>query len=331
MDAIGLIDLHALKYRERETTMPAPAHFDSNVAETFGLGEAYYGDIDISPDLFAAYIWNIVCKHLKNSSDVTALLNFTTRLYLRDLYLTCGCVHKSEKAWTTFDLHYRRFIIDLVRFSYRQGTDTEEVADSVLVSLYFNDRSGRLRIASYDGRSSLATWLRVIVINRAINDRNERKLASDESVGDIRDDRAVANLESTMRAKRYGKILRESLAHALRQTTVKERLMLLWRYDQNLQLGEIAELLGIHQSNVTRQLVRLQVRLREAVVRALASQYQLSSLAIQECLADLVENPQISISLMSLIKETPRPSVAIVGVSLAAEQTDKVSRLASND
>ena len=50
--------------------------------------------------------------------------------------------------------------------------------------------------------------------------------------------------------------------------------MLLWRYEQNLQLGEIAHLMGIHQSNVTRQLLRLQARLREAVIGNLAEQYQ---------------------------------------------------------
>jgi len=193
-----------------------------------------------------------------------------------------------------------------VRFCYRHGTDNEEVADSVLVSLCLPDRSGCQRIASYDGRSSLATWLRVIVVNRAINHSNERRVASDEIVTDIPDSRAIVNIESALRAGRYAKALTESLAQAFQTLTARERLMLLWRYEDNLQLGEIAKLLGIHQSNVTRQLLRLQARLRETVIQALASQHHLVSSAIQECLSDITENPHLSISLSDLMKDTPK-------------------------
>jgi len=217
-------------------------------------------------------------------------------------------VHKSEKAWAILDRRYRKFITDLVRFCYRHGTDHEDIADSIVVSLYLNDRSGQQRIASYDGRSSLATWLRVIVIHRAINDRNERKIVSDEIDAEVPDGRALANLESSLRAQRYGNPLSESLSEALAEITEKERLMLLWRYEQNLQLGQIARLMGIHQANVTRQMHRLQSKLRESVVQRLTMQHGMSASAIEECLADVVDNPQMSIPLLALIKAVPKPA-----------------------
>jgi hypothetical protein len=142
------------------------------------------------------------------------------------------------------------------------------------------------------------------VINRAINENNDRMVASKESMADVQDGQALANLDSALLAGRYCKVLGHCLARALGETTAKERLMLLWRYDQNLQLGEIGRLMGIHQSNVTRQLLRLQEKLRLAIIEALGSQYHLSSSAIQECLADVVDNPQTSVSLMTLITET---------------------------
>jgi RNA polymerase sigma-70 factor, ECF subfamily len=287
-------------------TMPASDHFRETIAENFRVGEAHYGNINLSPDLFIGYVWGITCKHLKDCSDEFVVVDFARKLYLRDLYLTCGCVNSSERAWEAFDLRYRKFITDLVRFCYRHGTDNEEVADSVLVSLCLPDRSGCQRIASYDGRSSLATWLRVIVINRAINDRNERRIVNDERVTDIPDSRAIVNIESAVRAGRYTTALADSLAQAFQMLTARERLMLLWRYEDNLQLGEIAKLLGIHQSNVTRQLLRLQARIRETVVRALTSQHHLCPSAIQECLSDITENPHLSISLADLMKDTPK-------------------------
>jgi len=286
--------------------MPAPVHFAATVSDSFWLGQSYYGEIDVSLDLFVDYVWAIVCRHLDGSVDEAGVMAFAKRLYLRDLYLASGCVHKSEKAWAILDLRYRKFVTDLVRFCYRHGADNEEIADSILVSLYLNDRSGRQRIASYDGRSSMATWLRVIVINRAINDRNERKLATDEGIADVPDGRALINLESSLCAQRYGSILRESLAQALREITEKERLMLLWRYEQNLQLGQIARLMGIHQANVTRQMLRLQTKLREAVVQRMEMRYRMSRSAIEECLAEVVNNPQLAIPLMAWIKAVPK-------------------------
>lgn len=286
-------------------TMPAPI-FGSTITQDYLTGQAHYGDINLPMELFVGYVWGITCKHVKDPSDYAVALNFAKSLYLRDLYLTCGCVNHGEKAWETFDHRYRRFVTDLVRFCYRQGTDQEEVADVVLVSLCLPDRSGHQRIASYDGRSSLATWLRVIVVNRAINERSERKTATDDSVTDIADWRAIVNIEAAVLAQRYSSALTDSLTQAFQTLTSRERLMLLWRYEDNLQLGEIAKYLGIHQSNVTRQITRLLARMREKVTQILASQHHLSPSAIQECLADITENPHHSISLVKLIKDTPR-------------------------
>lgn len=80
--------------------------------------------------------------------------------------------------------------------------------------------------------------------------------------------------------------------------------MVLWRYQDGLQLGQIARLLGIHQSNVTRQLIRLQGKLRDEVVAILRSAHGLSEQAIQECLEDIVENPRHEISILDFIKNS---------------------------
>jgi RNA polymerase sigma-70 factor len=308
--------------------MQSSTRFPKIVAENYCTAQAYYGDIDIPLDSFGWYVRGIACALVNEPYNESALEEYTARLYLRDLYLTCGCVNESEKAWKVFDARYRRFIAELVRFSFRRGTDWEEVTDSVLVSMYFHDRSGRKRIASYNGRSSLATWLRVIVINRAINDRHEITVTADEDIADVPDRQAVANLESALLADRYTEVLRTSLVRALGEITAEERLLLLWRYEQNLQLGEIAQLMGIHQSNVTRQLLRLQARIRELVVEILASQYHLSVLAIEECLADAVANPQNSISLVNLVKDVPKPATNSLRGSRLERLCDNMPRLA---
>jgi len=76
----------------------------------------------------------------------------------------------------------------------------------------------------------------------------------------------------------------------------------LWRYEDGLQLGQIAKLLGIHQSNVTRQLERMQSKLRDQVVAVLSTKHGLSRLAVKECLEDIIENPAHEVSILELIK-----------------------------
>src|SRR5436309_3336965 len=105
--------------------MLASAQFAKTIAENVDDGKNHYGDIDLAVDLFVMYVWDISCKHMKDWSNEFAVIDFARRLYLRDLYLTCGCVQKSEKAWESFDLRYRRFVSDLVHFCYRQGADKE--------------------------------------------------------------------------------------------------------------------------------------------------------------------------------------------------------------
>lgn len=309
--------------------MPASANFIEAIQEQIHSCRAYWSNIEVPCDVFAEYVWDIVRKHLKDNSDEHADIEFMKRLYLRDLYLACTCVHRNENAWRAFDLRYRNFVTNLVRFSYRHGTDNEEVADLILVNLFFDDRSGRKRIASYDGRSSLATWLRVIVINRAINERNDRKVTVEESLADLPDGRALVNIESALRAHRYTEMLKDSLAAALRQLTHGERLLLIWRYEENMPLGEVAKLLGIHQANVTRRLIRLQARLREAVIQTLASQYKLGPAAIQECFADVIENPLISVSILGLIKEVAKPASTVPSL-LQSSQAAGPSKLLLN-
>jgi RNA polymerase sigma-70 factor, ECF subfamily len=288
----------------RERLMDASPCFDERIEVDFGVGHTYYGDIGLPRDVYIAYVRAIVCKYLGSAPPDHTAIELVNKLYPRDLYLACGCVHESERAWQVLDTSYRKFIHDLVRFYYRIGTDSEEVADSVVISLFLPDRSGHPRIASYEGRSSLATWLRVIVVNRAINDRPNGKIASlPNTIADVADPSALARLELTLRADRYRYVLSDALRCAFRDVTPRERLMLLWRYEQGLPLGQIARVLGIHQSNVTRQLVRLQARLRENVVAILASKHELSASAIQECLVDVVENPQYTVSILRLIKE----------------------------
>lgn len=290
------------------------------IAGVFAEGETHFGNLGLDLFTYTNRIDSIIRKHLGKSPSSDCAVRFVRTLHGRDLYLATACskfspgmdeqcpeepAERDGAAWKVLEKTYKGLIYDLVRFFYRSSFVAQDLADNILADLFLPDRSGRSRIASYDGRSSLGTWLRVVICNRSINAQRCSACAkSTDLQPDLPDGPALENIELTVRAQRYGTAMEDALASACRELTPRERLMLLWRYQDGLQLGQIAQLLGIHQSNVTRQLERMQGKLREDVIAILAKRHRLSGSAIQECLEDVVENPRHQLSILEFVKAT---------------------------
>ena len=288
------------------------------ISSAYSEGLERFGDLGLDLPTYADRIDSIIRKHLGKSPTSDSTVRFVKALHGRDLYLTTACAlsspgvtlrnsqepaDRASIAWKTLETTYKGLIYDLVRFFYRSSFVAQDLADNILAELFLPDRSGHSRIASYDGRSSLGTWLRVVICNRSINAQRCSACAkSTDLQPDLPDGPAFANIELTVRADRYRSPLEDSLALACRGLSPRERLMLLWRYQDGLQLGQIARLLGIHQSNVTRQLERMQGKLRDDVIATLASKHGLSRSAIEECLEDIVENPRHQVSILEFVK-----------------------------
>jgi RNA polymerase sigma-70 factor len=298
---------------------------DSLIASAYSEGRTRFGELGLELPTYSSRISSILKKHLGPSPGSSEAVSFVKLLHGRDLYLATACAqhspgHSEDRngnglpehagaAWKMLETTYKGFVCDLVRFFYRPGFISQDLADNLIADLFLPDRSGVSRIASYDGRSSLSTWLRVIICNRSINaQRCSATAKSTDIQPEVPDEPALLNIEMTMRARRYRNALEDALGCACHNLTPRERLILLWRYEDGLQLGQIAKLLGIHQSNVTRQLERMQSKLRDDVVTVLCTRHGLSRLAINECLEDIIENPRHDISILEFIKALQRPA-----------------------
>jgi RNA polymerase sigma-70 factor len=298
--------------------MSLQSELEPIISTAYSDGLVRFGDLGLNLPTYSERIYAIVQKHLGASPPSNTAMDFAKNLHGPDLYLATACAQYSpgmtgsdapesaehaSTAWKTLEKTYKGFICDLVRFFYSTSFAAQDLADSILAELFLPDRSGASRIASYDGRSSLSTWLRVVVCNRAINaKRCSSNAKSTDIQSEIPDEPALQSIELTLRARRYSGALGEALELACQRLTPRERLILLWRYEDGLQLGQIARLLGIHQSNVTRQLERMQGKLRDEVVAVLSQKHGLSGLAIKECIEDIVENPRHGISILDFIK-----------------------------
>jgi len=282
----------------------ALAEVDRLISEAYSEAYGRHGDLGIDLNVFGEHVRSIIKKLQGEPINAAAAESLLRRLYIYDLYVSCACAAGSELGWERFSKRYRSLIAAMVRFFAHREPNWADFADGIMVDLFLPDRSGRSRISSYDGRSTLATWLRVIVYNRVINNhelltKSRQVVVSLGATGCS----AAFDIDSSLKRERYRIVWTDALARACQQLTHHQRLLMIWRYEQHLQLGEIARMLGIHQSNVTRQLERIQAHLRNDVISLLSLKHGLSKSAIQECLDDMVENPDHSISIISLLKK----------------------------
>jgi RNA polymerase sigma-70 factor, ECF subfamily len=271
------------------------------VERLYRNGYSCHGDLQVGLKEFEVQLGVIVEESLGENATSDNAVRIINSLHGNDLYLALACAQQSPMAWDRFTSIYRKYIHDLTAFVCPVKSVVYELAETILTDLFLPDRSGCSRIASYDGRSSLATWLRAIICHRVINER-ERKFNGmtqfNDDIFEKADERALLSIETALRSSRYQKFIIDSLEQACNVLTDRERLMLLLRYDNGLQLGQIGHLFGLHQATITRQFERIQAKIREVIVSQLTHKYGLSQSAIDECLAEIVENPGYSILVL---------------------------------
>ena len=187
-------------------------------------------------------------------------------------------------------------IVQLILGHYTSDA-AREVAGSMLADLFMPDRKGHSRIASFDGQQSLATWLRFIVSRRVINQGllKWNSFERIDRVADVADEAATNRIEAAIRASRFEDILKDCFRLASESLTNRERLIVLLRYEEGLRVVEVAKVLNIHPSGVTRQLQRVHEKLQQKIVSVLAIEHHLWPAAIHECLVYMLENPEHSL------------------------------------
>ncbi len=267
----------------------------------YAAGRTEYGELGFSEEVHGAHVYSICARHVRPAAPLLEWLRFVDALHGPDLYLAFGCSAGSAAAWSAFARQFRDYLVRLAERNTSGEEAAQDLAEAVILGIFLPDRRGRSRIASYDGRSSLATWLRALVCHRAINERRRNDRV--KSVADLlhatpgdADERVYLELLR----RRYAAPFCEALRQACSGLSCEDRTLLILRYDGALRIHEIAHRLALHPSNVSRRIARVCRNLRSLVEATLERQFHLSPMAVEECLRELAENPPESI--LALLK-----------------------------
>lgn len=194
-------------------------------------------------------------------------------IHAADLELARQCAAGEEKAWERFMIEYRPLLYRAADALDPSGS-ARDLADCLYADLYGipeGESERRSLFRYFQGRSSLATWLRAVLAQRYVDRlRTERRLEPlpDEERAPHRHEGARIEPPDPDRSRHLAR-LRRALARAVERLASRDRLRLGCYYVQELTLAETGRLLEEHEATVSRQLARTRRALRQDVERQL--------------------------------------------------------------
>ena len=206
-----------------------------------------------------------------------------------DVQLARLCAAGDERAWETFVREYRPRLYRAADALDATG-GAREVADSLYAELYGLASGGGERqslFRYFDGRSSLATWLRAVLAQRYV-DRLRTARRTEPLVEDAEPE---APPPADPDRERYVALVRAALRRAVSRLDPRDRLRLASYYVQQLTLAQVGRLLRESEASSSRHLARTRRELRGDVERQLCDEARLSDAQIAACLAAVVEDP----------------------------------------
>ncbi|HEY1262758.1 MAG TPA: sigma-70 family RNA polymerase sigma factor [Terriglobales bacterium] len=224
----------------------------------------------LSQERFTAILEQIASKYLPAGSSTHDLRELYSSLRIEDLVLARACAEGNERAWEAFMLRFREKLYDIAAYVTRESSSARELADGIYADLYGTaSRDGQRvsKLASYTGRGSLEGWLRTVIAQEYVNKyRRQRRLVSlDEETEEggqfaAKDSDPVVPVDSRLEA---------AVDEALAALPPDGRLVLASYYLDGRTLAEIARMLSVHESTISRKLDKLAAALRKQIIAGL--------------------------------------------------------------
>jgi RNA polymerase sigma-70 factor (ECF subfamily) len=227
-----------------------------------------------------------------------------------DFDLASACAAGDEQAWERFIRDYRP-VLHRAAEAMAPGDAARDVADELFAELYgLRERDGERQslFRYYQGRSSLATWLRAVLAQRYVDRiRASRRLETlpDEESMDATPAHGSPTLGRTNPEEpRCRAAVRDALEFAVAGLEPRDRLRLRCYYTQALKLVAIGKLFGESEATASRQLARVRKELREAVETRMRGAHGFTDPGLADCL-QLVMSDAGELDLGVLLARTP--------------------------
>jgi RNA polymerase sigma-70 factor, ECF subfamily len=253
----------------------------------------------------AAILCEVAAKHLPTSSSRAEVRSFLLTLRIEELVLARACAAGSNYAWEVFLIRYRERLYQSALRITREDSAARELADSLYAELYgtaLRDGERVSKLASFTGRGSLEGWLRTVLAQEFVNRyRRTKRLVSLEEENQEGAQFAAAEPDPVPSADSRLELATDTALAAL---SSEDRFVLAAYYLDGRTLAEIARILRVHESTISRKVDKLAKSLRKKILAGLV-QRGMTRRQAEEALEVDVRDVQINIR-RSLAQESRR-------------------------
>jgi RNA polymerase sigma-70 factor, ECF subfamily len=220
---------------------------------------------------------------------------FFLSLRVDELALARACAAGIDAAWEIFLTRFReKLYLSALRIA-REDSAARDLADNLYADLYGTSaREGKRvsKLASYTGRGSLEGWLRTVLSQEYVNRyRRTRRLVS---LDEESEDGIQFTAPEPSAPAPVDKRLAQATDEVLALLPAEDRAVLSAYYLDGRTLAEIARMLGVHESTISRKIDKLAKSLRKQIMASL-SRRGMSRRQAEEALEVDVRDLQVDI------------------------------------
>lgn len=236
-----------------------------------------------------------LAQRLHKKFEGAPLAQVFEKLALADLYLACACLKPDPEALNRLDREYLTRLAELLTNSRLSQDALAEIRQLVWIQIVVGTGKSKPELAAYRGLGSLRRWIQIVASHLV------RKQGAPSQVTPYEDAQAVIeglpapdDPEFDALKRSHLPELLEAMSGAFSTLSPKQRYLLRLHFRDRLSTIKIAQLHGVNQSTIWRDIKgaldavheemkrQLQERLRlsthdfESLVNALRSQFNLS-------------------------------------------------------
>jgi len=250
-----------------QSVVGVPPEVQAVAAELYALcGAAEFG---MSREELAHILAQVAQKYLEPGSPLPAP-EFCRSLKLPELVLARACAAGNERAWEVFMSRYREKLYEVGLQITREDSAARDLSDSLYAELYGTTTRDGVRVSKlnfYTGRGSLEGWLRTVMAQEHVNRyrRQKRNLSLDEET----EEGTQFAAPETEPANPLDPRLEAATDEALTVLPAEDQFILAAYYLDDRTLVEIAHMLSVHESTISRKLDKLAKALRKQILAGL--------------------------------------------------------------
>ncbi len=229
--------------------------------------------IGLTRESFGEILADVAMKYLPVEASPAEARTLLLSLRADELALARACAAGHNSAWELFLIRYREKLYQSALRIAREDSAARDLADTLYAELYgtvTRDGERVSKLASFTGRGSLEGWLRTVLAQEFVNRyRRTRRLVSLDEEGEEGSQFAAPEPEPVPSPDSRLELATDA---ALASLSSEERMVLASYFLDGSTLAEIARLLGVHESTISRKVDKLAKALRKKILAHMIQQ-----------------------------------------------------------